>query len=482
MNQQYYVMHGQNVYGPVSAGQLKQWATDGHLSPDQQVSLDGKEWLAALTVPGLFPVAVPNALPPWTVPTVVASTPTISASQASPPAGIGQVESSQASTKGLNREWITSDTAKAPVEGAEILQNISPTHETAPASSVSSSSPPARQKETCEEWVNRQGFALHSLNSEGKSMMHLAVIERRIDCLQWLKDHGVDVNRRDRSGCTSLELTMDPRMRAMARMESLDLANLALLNEEELLQKQKSFNEECESYEEEEKRCEKIESVAEWLLANGADPVLADCPLHYKAAKTNQTWFLDLLANTNKINLKDELKTFALMDIAARSGSTTVLSWLLSGGAYAPPGNIWRYGPGDWTLVHAAAAYGQLETLKWMYEKQLNNLHLLLDGLPQEQQEQKIKLSIQYHFDEITTRHPTPIAYAQSRGHAEVVAWFKSIGISEAGLFSRLYYHWNRHGGIFGRLIGIGESKLAPPWEGFYSYILEANLKLEAYD
>ena len=136
MNQQYYVMHGQNVYGPVSAGQLKQWATDGHLSPDQQVSLDGKEWLAAHAVPDLFPVAVPNAPPPWTPAPVATPMPSSSTSQTPTTADIGQAASPQAPAKDWKREWITTDTAKTPAASAPSPQSSPSASEAKPDFSI----------------------------------------------------------------------------------------------------------------------------------------------------------------------------------------------------------------------------------------------------------------------------------------------------------------------------------------------------------
>ena len=132
MSLQYYVMHGQNVYGPVSASQLKQWATDGHLSPDQQVSPDGKEWVATLTVPGLFPVAVPDAPPPWTPAPVATPMPSSSTPQASPTVDIGQAASLQAPAKDWKREWITTDTTKTPAASAPSPQPGPPASEAKP--------------------------------------------------------------------------------------------------------------------------------------------------------------------------------------------------------------------------------------------------------------------------------------------------------------------------------------------------------------
>ena len=93
--EQFFIMHNQNVHGPVDAGLLRQWAADGHINPDHWISTNGRDWAAAHTVKGLFQSVAGEEIrirPPATPPPAPSSTPPYpppieSAFQASPPAG-----------------------------------------------------------------------------------------------------------------------------------------------------------------------------------------------------------------------------------------------------------------------------------------------------------------------------------------------------------------------------------------------------------
>jgi hypothetical protein len=69
MAQQWYMSRGGRTFGPLGTDRLQAMAQAGELAPhDLLVTAGGTQWVAAASVPGLFPQAQPPAAPPVTAP------------------------------------------------------------------------------------------------------------------------------------------------------------------------------------------------------------------------------------------------------------------------------------------------------------------------------------------------------------------------------------------------------------------------------
>jgi len=230
-----------------------------------------------------------------------------------------------------------------------------------------------------EEWAKTKGLRVDErTKGDGWTLMHFAVMEDRVDVLEWLKSQGVNIDSRDYSGRTSmLVAARDGHLEAVKWLKEQG-ADINAKDNNAQTPLSVARNDE----------------IKRLLLTNVAQE---KAPMSGKAPDKTLTVEEWVKAKDTRNDEKDGIDQI-LVHLAAMEGRVDVLEWLKEQGAEVNAKN--KQG---WTPMFLAALGGHLDAMEWLKEQGATV---------------NVKDSAGW----------TPMFLAACAGHANTMKWLKEQG------------------------------------------------------